>query len=70
MEYIKQRDCQWYVVEATGSHLSTGLTSDSQNALAPVCTSLPPLNAIVDTNKLDGANVTQQPKGLPVVRSW
>jgi hypothetical protein len=52
------------------NHLSTSLTSDSQNAPAPVGTSLPPPNAIVDTNKLNGNNVSQQPKGLPVVCSW
>ena len=49
---------------------ATDLTSGYQNAAAPVGPSLPPPNAIVDTNKLNGTNVSQQPEGLPVVCSW
>lgn len=60
------------VVRSCGNwrHLPTGLTSGSQNVPAPGGTSLPTPNAIVDTNKLNGTNVSQQPKELPVVCSW
>ena len=47
-------------------HLSTYLTSASQNTPVPVENS-PTVHAIVDSNK--SSETTQQPKGFPVVRS-